>query len=74
VPVLDWLCPYYRRDSDLKGDERKQLLVLERKIMVFFKYDGCNPIDYDTGAFAPIPGDADIGGVGVGLRLPKMRE
>lgn len=31
-------------------------------------------IDRETGAFAPIPGDADIGGAGVGLRLPKMRE
>jgi hypothetical protein len=42
--------------------------------MMFLKYDGCNPIDRETGAFAPIPGDADIGGVGVGLRLPNMRE
>jgi hypothetical protein len=34
--------------------------------MVFLEYDGCNPIDPETGEFAPIPGDADIGGAGVG--------
>jgi hypothetical protein len=22
VPILDWLCPYYRRDRDVEGDER----------------------------------------------------
>jgi len=21
APILDWLCPYYRRDGDVEGDE-----------------------------------------------------
>jgi hypothetical protein len=22
APILDWLCPYYRRDGNVEGDER----------------------------------------------------